>query len=165
MTTLARAYLKPSSPPLALAAMLVGLLLTAAPAGAAFEFAGEWGTEGSGPGQFQNPTGIATGTAGEIYVADYDNNRIQKFDLEGKFLDEWGGEGSEGGQFFGPWASRPMRQAMSTSSTATTTGSRSSTPKENSLRNGAPWGRNRGVQLPRPGSGRPERSAGDAFRQ
>jgi 6-bladed beta-propeller len=47
-----------------------------------------WGSAGSGPGQFQIPHGIAVdGTA--IYVADRGNARVQRFDLDGKYLGEW----------------------------------------------------------------------------
>jgi len=48
----------------------------------------EWGSPGSGPGQFRLPHSIAVD--GEtIYVADRENGRIQLFDLEGKYLDEF----------------------------------------------------------------------------
>ena len=43
-----------------------------------------WGSAGSGEGQFKEPTGIAV-VNGKIYVADSGNNRIQIFDLDGKF--------------------------------------------------------------------------------
>src|SRR5580698_7775308 len=47
-----------------------------------------WGSSGTGPGQFQIPHGIATD--GKIlYVADRGNARIQRFDLEGRYLGEW----------------------------------------------------------------------------
>jgi DNA-binding beta-propeller fold protein YncE len=47
-----------------------------------------WGTSGAGPGQFQIPHGIAAD--GKIlYVADRGNARIQRFDLEGRYLGEW----------------------------------------------------------------------------
>jgi sugar lactone lactonase YvrE len=47
-----------------------------------------WGQPGSGPGQFQIPHGIATN--GEVmYVADRGNARVQRFDLNGKYLGEW----------------------------------------------------------------------------
>ena len=39
----------------------------------------EWGEEGTGPGQFDGPMGIAAGLVNEIYVADTGNHRIQKF--------------------------------------------------------------------------------------
>src|SRR5437016_4077101 len=48
----------------------------------------EWGSPGSGPGQFRLPHSIAVD--GEtIYVADRENGRIQLFDLEGTYLDEF----------------------------------------------------------------------------
>jgi DNA-binding beta-propeller fold protein YncE len=37
----------------------------------------QWGSSGSGPGQFSGPYGVATDAAGDIYVVDTDNNRIQ----------------------------------------------------------------------------------------
>jgi tripartite motif-containing protein 71 len=43
-------------------------------------FKGQWGSSGSGNGQFNNPLGIATNESGTIvYVADTFNNRIQAF--------------------------------------------------------------------------------------
>lgn len=49
----------------------------------------QWGTAGTGPGQFNLPHGLAL-RDGIIYVADRQNGRIQRFDLEGKYLGEWG---------------------------------------------------------------------------
>jgi len=45
-----------------------------------------WGERGSGPGQFNTAHGIATDAAGNVYVADRSNRRIQVFDGDGKFL-------------------------------------------------------------------------------
>jgi DNA-binding beta-propeller fold protein YncE len=39
----------------------------------------QWGTTGSGPGQFLNPVGIAVDRNGNVYVADTNNSRIQVF--------------------------------------------------------------------------------------
>ena len=39
----------------------------------------QWGTEGSGDGQFQYLYAVAVDGSGNIYVADDGNNRIQKF--------------------------------------------------------------------------------------
>jgi len=47
-----------------------------------------WGTSGAGPGQFQIPHGIAT-DGKVLYVADRGNARIQRFDLDGRYLGEW----------------------------------------------------------------------------
>ena len=42
-------------------------------------FVSEWGTEGSGDGQFNWPGGVAVASDGSVYIADTGNDRIQKF--------------------------------------------------------------------------------------
>ena len=49
----------------------------------------QWGSAGTGPGQFNQPHGIAIDDQGIIYVADRNNARLQRFDLDGKYLGEW----------------------------------------------------------------------------
>ena len=49
----------------------------------------QWGTPGAGPSQFQQPHGIAVDDQGIVYVADRNNARVQRFDLDGKYLGEW----------------------------------------------------------------------------
>lgn len=49
----------------------------------------EWGSAGSGPGQFKQPHGIAIDENGMLYVADRQNGRLQRFDLQGKYLGEF----------------------------------------------------------------------------
>ncbi len=49
----------------------------------------EWGTKGSGPGEFNVVHSIAVDAQKRVYVADRDNNRIQIFDEKGKFLEQW----------------------------------------------------------------------------
>lgn len=39
----------------------------------------KWGTTGSGPGQFNNPQGVAVDNKGKVYVVDKDNKRVQIF--------------------------------------------------------------------------------------
>lgn len=39
----------------------------------------QWGTPGNGDGQFSRPYSIAIDAAGDIYVAEIGNNRVQKF--------------------------------------------------------------------------------------
>jgi len=54
----------------------------------------EFGSKGSGPGQFDLVHSIAVDKQGRIYAADRRNGRIQVFDADGKFLDEWRNVGS-----------------------------------------------------------------------
>lgn len=52
-------------------------------------FVKAWGEEGTGPGQFALPHGIAIDSQGRLYVADRNNARIQVFDTAGKLLAVW----------------------------------------------------------------------------
>jgi streptogramin lyase len=52
-----------------------------------------WGKPGSGPGEFKLPHSIQIDEKGVVYVADRENGRIQKFDLNGKVLGEIPGLG------------------------------------------------------------------------
>lgn len=56
-----------------------------------------WSMNLSGNGQFNVPAGVAVDHAGNVYVADSGNNRIQKFDSIGKFIATWGSSGSGNG--------------------------------------------------------------------
>lgn len=49
----------------------------------------EWGSHGMGPGEFRIPHAIAVGPDGNIYVADFQNGRVQIFTPEGEYLKEW----------------------------------------------------------------------------
>src|SRR5579872_1762331 len=72
----------------------------------------EWGTAGTGPGQFHLPHGIAIDENGVIYVADRENGRVQKFDLTGKFMGEWRNLGKVFGVTIGTgavWVSTQQR--------------------------------------------------------
>ena len=57
----------------------------------------EWGSAGTGPGQFRLPHSIQIDDKGVIYVADRENGRVQRFDRHGKYLGEW----SQYGKTFG----------------------------------------------------------------
>ncbi len=71
-----------------------------ASAGASPSFLFEFGTRGSGVGQFDEVRGVEVDSSnGHIIVADRDNDRIQVFDSSGGFLFEFGSFGSGDGQF------------------------------------------------------------------
>lgn len=61
-----------------------------------------------GDGQFFEPWGVAVDPAGQIFVADTWNGRIQVFDAEGRFLRKWGvfattnGDLGDPNSLFGP---------------------------------------------------------------
>src|SRR5690349_11075639 len=65
-------------------------------------FLTEWGSSGSGDGQFNDPEFLAVDANGNVFVPDASNNRIQKFTSAGTFLTAWGGTGNADGQFSGP---------------------------------------------------------------
>jgi outer membrane protein assembly factor BamB len=46
----------------------------------------QFGGEGSGPGQFNEPRALTVDLDGNIYAADFESGRVQKFDPSGKFL-------------------------------------------------------------------------------
>lgn len=62
-----------------------------------------WGTSGSGNGQFLNGAGgVAVDSAGNVYVTDLGNHRIEKFTSGGSFISSWGSSGTGNGQFSAP---------------------------------------------------------------
>jgi sugar lactone lactonase YvrE len=60
------------------------------------------GQKGTANGLFTSASGIAIDSLGNIYVADEEQNRVQKFDSSGKFLLSFGSAGSNNGQFKQP---------------------------------------------------------------
>jgi sugar lactone lactonase YvrE len=64
-----------------------------------YDFSTKWGSPGSGNSQFNKPYGIAVGSSGNIYVADYLNCRIQKFSSAGSYITQWGSLGTGDEQF------------------------------------------------------------------
>jgi len=71
-----------------------------------YVFALAWGGQGSDPGRFDDPTGIAV-TGDEVFVADSRNGRIQVFDLAGNFERAFGEPGDGPGDL-----GRPMNLAV-----------------------------------------------------
>lgn len=63
------------------------------------------GVQGTEPGRFGYPTDVVCDKAGNFYVSEYgENDRVQVFSPEGKWLRQWGGHGDEPGQFLKPRA-------------------------------------------------------------
>ena len=48
-----------------------------------------WGRPGDGPGEFTTPHAVWVDSAERVLVADRENNRVQLFDLQGRFLEAW----------------------------------------------------------------------------
>ena len=65
-------------------------------------YAGKFGTQGTGRGQLSSPCGVATDTYGFILVTDYSNNRVSVFDKDGVFVHCFGSKGSGHDQFSSP---------------------------------------------------------------
>jgi sugar lactone lactonase YvrE len=57
------------------------------------------GGEGESKGQFSEPRSCAVDPEGNVYVADFRNHRIQKFDSTGNWLAMWGTSGEGPGEF------------------------------------------------------------------
>jgi len=78
-----------------------------------------WGRPGSAPGEFENPIGLQIGPAGDIWVVDSGNERVQVFSQDGEFLRvlEDVGPGpqiislNDAGEFYvsSPWADSRVR--------------------------------------------------------
>jgi DNA-binding beta-propeller fold protein YncE len=81
---------------LVLAAILSGLLPAEAET-----LLRTWGGNGAADGRFLSPGAIAV-DGGRVYVVEQGNNRVQVFDVNGKFLRKWGSAGSGDGQFNSP---------------------------------------------------------------
>ena len=64
----------------------------------------QFGTEGTGEGQFDGIRGIAADASGDVYVTDYGNDRVQEFGPEGEFKLAFGSLGTSSDHFTGPSA-------------------------------------------------------------
>ncbi|MEX1032811.1 MAG: peptidyl-alpha-hydroxyglycine alpha-amidating lyase family protein [Cellvibrionaceae bacterium] len=69
---------------------------------------GKAGVAGTGNDEFDGPSDVLVAPNGDIFVADGHgsggNNRIVKFDKDGKFIKTWGGTGAENGELRDPHA-------------------------------------------------------------
>jgi peptidylamidoglycolate lyase len=53
------------------------------------KFLMQWGSPGTGPGQFNLVHCVAVDAGRRVYVADRNNRRVQIFDENGKFIEQW----------------------------------------------------------------------------
>lgn len=86
---------------LVLILVVAGFVFVPFASGPSYTFVQAWGVPGSGPGEFNDPTGIAV-TADEVFVADSRNGRIQVFDHEGQFKRAFGAPGEAPGELGRP---------------------------------------------------------------
>src|SRR4051794_23834300 len=78
-----------------IAAAAAGLaLIVPATASADLSLVTQWGSGGTGNGQFQVPNGVAADAAGNVYVVDGNGDRVEKFDSNGTFLLAFRGPGA-----------------------------------------------------------------------
>jgi YD repeat-containing protein len=68
-----------------------------------FAFSAAFGSGGTGNGQFKGPAGSAIDAAGNVWVVDEGNSRIEKFSSAGAFIAAYGSKGTGNGQFQAPW--------------------------------------------------------------
>ena len=63
----------------------------------------QFGSRGTGPGQFIYPTDVAFGPDGRVFVSEYgDHDRVQVFDMQGNYRYAFGAFGDRDGQFSRP---------------------------------------------------------------
>jgi DNA-binding beta-propeller fold protein YncE len=63
------------------------------------KFIKDWGRKGTKEGEFNLPHAIRLDARGRVYVGDRENNRVQVFDADGKFLAVWKESGAPFGLF------------------------------------------------------------------
>jgi sugar lactone lactonase YvrE len=64
----------------------------------------QFGSEGTGNGQFKEPQGLAIDAKANVWVADTGNDRVEEFNPKGEFLRKLGAEGAGNGQLKEPAA-------------------------------------------------------------
>ena len=67
-----------------------------------FDF--QWGSEGTGNGQFIRPHDVVFDSSGVVYVLDRSRADVQKFTPGGQFISKFGSEGSDPGEFIEPYS-------------------------------------------------------------
>ena len=79
------------------------IVLKFSPQGKLLLTLGTPGESGESPKHFFQPSSVAVGRTGDVFVADgYGNSRIVKFSADGKYVRAWGKKGSAPGEFDTP---------------------------------------------------------------
>ncbi len=73
-------------------------------AGSGFLLAGQFGSKGSGKGQFEHPGDVAVAANGDLWVLDTGNDRVEEFTAGGEYVGGFGSAGSGDGELNGPSA-------------------------------------------------------------
>jgi len=67
-----------------------------------FDF--QWGSQGTGNGQFIRPHDVVFDSSGVVYVLDRSRADVQKFTPGGQFISKFGSAGSDAGEFLEPYS-------------------------------------------------------------
>ena len=67
-------------------------------AGSGFLLAGQFGSKGSGKGQFEHPGDVAVAANGDLWVLDPGNDRVEEFTAGGEYVGGFGSAGSGDGE-------------------------------------------------------------------
>jgi RHS repeat-associated protein len=65
-------------------------------------YSSQFGSKGSGNGQFQEPEGVVSNSNGNLWIADRFNSRVEELSSTGAYITKFGSEGTGNGQFKRP---------------------------------------------------------------
>jgi len=76
-----------------------GIFSDSAPANEVYQVVKVW-PEAPHGWHFYLPQGVAVDKSGNVYIGDWGNYCMKKFDAEGRFITQWGSPGQRDGQFY-----------------------------------------------------------------
>jgi tripartite motif-containing protein 71 len=80
----------------------IGIWISPETGGTNLRYSTQFGTSGTGNGQFNDPSGVAVDGHGDVWTTDFTNDRFEEFSSKGGFIASYGKEGGGNGQFYGP---------------------------------------------------------------